>query len=465
MNYSNWILNTYFKNYKFFTMYQNKKHILLMLDEILTESWQFEKVTHIINDRIDLHILSQYSLRVILIFISFNSHTPIYTPIDSPRNMPYVPLLKKYISVVNFLYSPLTQLFASYYNVYKNIATTFIKMFIFNVKWILLAGIISFLYFFISLFYIQIDFAKQLAVWYVILVVYYLLMSTFNSFLNKYKYGKFTSAIQRFWKRTGMIFWLLEGFLFILFFYYFLNSSQEPLYMFDYSNLNQELLIQLKTTYKNMILLSLAIFLSFILLLNMNFYVYYQNIILLSVISLIIFYTLYIESYQFVYIITLFADKTWIFDETAQIWTLEVEQNNLRVKQQYFVLCLVAKYWHFIFIFISWFFFLIKSLEAGKINITLLGYNVQNLLILYVLNLMCLIQWIKYLTKKFFEITYYWFYIQYDEKFFYTFLNELWVVFSNYLNLQMITVHVDELLLLSSILCISDDLSLWKYII
>ena len=95
----------------------------------------------------------------------------------------------------------------------------------------------------------------------------------------------------------------------MLFFYYFLNSSQEPLYMFDYSILNQELLIQLKTSYKNMILLSLAIYLSFILILNSNFLNYYQNILLLSLISLIVFYMLFIETYQFAYIISLFSEK------------------------------------------------------------------------------------------------------------------------------------------------------------
>jgi hypothetical protein len=79
--------------------------------------------------------------------------------------------------------------------------------------------------------------------------------------------------------------------------------------MFDYSNLNQELLIQLKSSYKNMILLSLAIFLSFILILNLNYMIFSQSIVLLMLISLIVFYTLFIETYQFAYIINLFADK------------------------------------------------------------------------------------------------------------------------------------------------------------
>ncbi len=334
----------------------------------------------------------------------------------------------------------------------------------FNVKWILVAGLISFIYFFFSLFYLQIELTKQIAIWFVLLIVFYLLMSTFNNFLNKYKYGKFTSAIQRFWKRTGMTFWLIEGFLFMIFFYYFLNSSQEPLYMYDYASLNQELLIQLQISYKNMILLSLAIYLSFIMILNNNYLNYYQNIILLSLISLIIFYMLYIESYQFIYIISIFTDKNWVFDDVTQVWILDFEQNNLRVKQQYFILCLIAKYWHFIFIFISWFFFVIKCFEINKINYTLMSYNVQNLLILYILNLFCLVQWMKWLFKKFLELTYYWFHVQYDEKFFVLIVSEIIEIFISLITINENIEFYEIWQNLSNCFYTSNELNLWKYI-
>lgn len=348
-------------------------------------------------------------------------------------------------------------------NTHIRVLINSICIILFNIKWIFLALLISVFYAYLSLFYIQIDFTKQIAVWYLVFISYYLLMSSFNSFLVKYRYGKFTSAIQRFWKRTGMIFWLIEGFLFLLFFYYFLNSSQEPLYMFDYSNLNQEFVIQLKNSYKNMILLSLAIYASFILILNLNFFLFTQSIVILFLISLIIFYTLYVESYQFVYIINLFVDKDWIFDEIEQLWVLEAEENNLRVKQQYFILCLIAKYWHFIFIFISWFFFLIKSLESSKISITLLGYNTQNLLILYILNLLCLAQWFKVVFKKFFDVTYFWFHLQYDEKFTVNFLIEFWNITINYISFNN-TVMGSYLNNISSVLYFSNELTIWKYI-
>jgi hypothetical protein len=301
--------------------------------------------------------------------------------------------------------------------------------------------------------------------WYFFGISYYLLISTFNSFLIKYKYGKFTSAIQRFWKRTGIVFWLIESFLFLLFFCYFLNSSQEPLYMFDYSNLNQELLIQVKTTYKNLVLLSVAIYISFILMFNLNYLQFSQNIILLLIILLIIFYSLCIESYQFVYIISLFGDKVWLFEDISQSWSLEIEQNSSRVKQQYFAYCLIAKYWHFIFMFISWFFFFTKTLEIKKLSYTMLGYNTQNLLIIYILSLMCLIQWLKFCYKKFVEITYACYHYQYDEKIInqvYTeFLNVIWSLFIDNLILENKIINAS---LRSINLFVSDNLNLWKFL-
>jgi len=368
-------------------------------------------------------------------------------------------------NIKNFFLFDLRPLFIKYKTLFiliKNFIYKYSFLILFNLKWLWLSALLTIFYFFFSLFYIQIDLTKQIVVWYVLLILYYLLLSGFNSFLIKYKYGKFTSAIQRFWKRTGMIFWLIEGFLFSLFFYYFLNSSQEPLYMFDYANLNQEFLIQLKISYKNLVLLNIAIWLSFFLLLSINYYIYFQNLLILIIIFLIIVYMLYIESYQFVYIISTFVDKEWIFDEIQNLWVLEIEQNNLRVKQQYFVLCLIAKYWHFIFIFISWSFFLVKSLEVKNISITILGFNTQNLIILSVLNLLCLVQWIKIFFKKFLEITYSWFFIEYDEKFFITLLYEFYTILNNFFSLNKnFLISFRDIIPTSNVYSIS-ELFIWK---
>ena len=65
--------------------------------------------------------------------------------------------------------------------------STYVFVFLNISKWILIPAIISGIYFYSSLFFIQIDFTKQIAVWFVLLVIFYILMSTFNNFLNKYK--------------------------------------------------------------------------------------------------------------------------------------------------------------------------------------------------------------------------------------------------------------------------------------
>ena len=442
MIFKNIIIN-FIKELKYWNIYFHNKY---SFNSILNN-----KIVKLIH--IEYNNFMYFILKIELVLINWN-YTDFYN-ITKTVNYNYNINDTKLIKIKKILKNTIN-------SINSNIIIYF-RILTINIKWLLLATIISLLYFFISLFYIQIDFTKQIALWYILLIAYYLLMSTFNTFLNKYRYGKFTSAINRFWKRTGTVFWLLEGFLFLLFFYYYINSSQEPLYMFDFSSLNQEFLIQLKSSYKNLILLSLAIYLGFLLLLNINYYLFYQNIIILFLITLIVFFTLYIESYQFVYILTIFADKEWLFDEFEQLWVLEVEQNNLRVKQQYFVLCLVAKYWHFIFIFISWFFFLIKSLEVNNITITLLGYNIQNLLILYLLNLLCLIQWGKFIFKKFFDITYYWFYIQYDEKFFINFILEIWKSIISFISINDLTFPF-EIYNISITIFFLDDLILWKYI-
>jgi hypothetical protein len=109
------------------------------------------------------------------------------------------------------------------------------------------------------------------------------------------------------------------------------------------------------------------------------------------------------------------------------------------------------------------FFFLIKCFEINKINYTLMGYNVQNLLILYILNLFCLVQWVKWLFKKFLELTYYWFHIQYDEKFFILIIQEIISIIFSFVNFDNFNYSIDWQNI-SNILYYSNELHLWKYI-
>jgi hypothetical protein len=92
-----------------------------------------------------------------------------------------------------------------------------------------------------------------------------------------------------------------------------------------------------------------------------------------------------------------------------------------------------------------------------------LGYNVQNLLILYLLNLLCLAQWAKIIFKEFFNTVYSWFYVQYDDKLSVTFILELWSVLVNYLNLNSFSLKISTLNI-SNFLYSTNELLMWKYI-
>ena len=76
-------------------------------------------------------------------------------------------------------------------------------------------------------------FNKIIFAWVLVAMFLYWLISGFVFFVKKYQYSKFTAAIQRFWKRTYIIFWVIEAGTFSIFFYLTLNASSEPVYMYD----------------------------------------------------------------------------------------------------------------------------------------------------------------------------------------------------------------------------------------
>lgn len=347
--------------------------------------------------------------------------------------------------------------------IFKNLVSNGVIFYNFF-KTTLLSLLLAFLYFFYTIFFFKIQFLKQLSVWFVIGMLYFWLMSGFNFFLKRYQFGKFTSQIQRFWKRTNMCFWLIEGFLILLFFYYFLNSSQEPMYMYDYSSLNQEYLLSLHSISLNIILLSLVIYFMYFTMLRINLNNWFQLNFYLIIISVFIFFSFFLETYQFYYVISTFNERLWVFNEDENLWSLDIENPILRVKQDYLLVCLIAKYWHFLFIFLSWVFFLIKSFEKKKVTIVLFGVNVQNVIILYVLNFACYLQWFKWVYRRFFDLPYTWFMTNIDSKFFVKFFSEAKLIFISLLSNNLQITQTIGYCYKSLNLWNVDSLALWKFI-
>lgn len=301
-------------------------------------------------------------------------------------------------------------------------------------KTLILPVVISLFLCLILLDYYNVNFIRQIAAWGVVGLIFFWLMSGFNFFLKRYRFGKFTAAIQRFWKRTNTYFWLIEGFLFSLFFYYYLNSSQEVYYFFDESNLNQTHLTSLVNGYFSFFFLIIVIFYSFYLMLNTPNFVYKQAVLHLKLISVFLIIIFLLECYQFYYVVTLFFEITWVFNPKLNLWVLDWHSSKIRVKNQYFLLALIAKYWHFLFIFFSWLFFILKSFEQKRIHYTLFGVNLQNCLLLLILNLLFHINWLKWIVRRYYDTIYYWFFTDYNNWFLKNFTLELFNFFSTTLS-------------------------------
>jgi hypothetical protein len=289
--------------------------------------------------------------------------------------------------------------------------------------------IVSSLIVILLLDYFYIDVLTHAGIWTVVGFLFFWLFSGFNFFLKRYRFGKFTSALQRFWKRTNAYFWLIEGFLFSLFFYYYLNSSQEPLYMYDESSLNQTYLTNLPSTYFSFILVIFMIFYSYYLLLNIVNLNFKQKLTHLTIITIFLFFIFLLESYQFYYIITVFFENMWSYDIENNLWVLNYESPRIRVKQQYLILAMIAKYWHFLFIFFSWLFLVFKVYEQKKIYYPLFGVNLQNFILLFCLNILFSLSWLKWLIRRYYDIIYFWFFTDSNNWSINTFNSELLNIF------------------------------------
>ena len=273
-----------------------------------------------------------------------------------------------------------------------------------------LSALIGFIFLYYSFFFFKLSFIKTLFNWIGLGLFVFWLLSTFNFFMKKYRFSKYTSAVQRFWKRAFMCFWMIEGFLFIIFFYYLLNASSEPYFMYDTYGLYINYLLSIKSFLINSFLIVVVLNLYMYLLLNTKFVSLRKNIYLLLFITLFLLYLLFVEAYQFYYISNYYCEYIWNFSEDEGVWELDFDIPRTRNKNHYITLIVVAKFWHYIFIFASWVFFLVKILELGRIRYMFLSMNFQNIILFYLMNWLCLYSWLKWILRRFLDQTYYWFF-------------------------------------------------------
>lgn len=281
---------------------------------------------------------------------------------------------------------------------------TFVKIWLFSIMFVIMAawiilinrgGLLNHVVFF----------------WVALVMLLYWLLSGFVYFVKKYQYSKYTSVIQRFWRRAYILFWLIESGLLLVFFYLMINSSQESYYMFDQAFFLKTHLFSWKLFILKAIITTTLIIYGYNFLLNLKWSTFSKNILFLLVLTTILLYLLWIEAYQIYWVSNFYANYFWLFDTDEMIWSLEWDGRRTRIINHYIMILFLLKFWHIVFIVGCWIFFLLRSNELDKINYPLYSFNYQNFIILFIMNWLFMYPWLRHLYHWAVEIPYYWFYV------------------------------------------------------
>lgn len=249
----------------------------------------------------------------------------------------------------------------------------------------------------------------------------YIFISGFNFFGKKYTYGKYTEALQRFWKRSFSIFWLLEGFVFTAFIFLAFNASSEVVYSYDPQVFFKLRLISLRFFFFKMLALTFLIFL--LNLVNMLSLKKKFNIFIFNTTSLFVIIIFLIESDQYISILNYCSFFEWSFSHSD--FSLDSDFRRTRTINSYVFLIGLAKYLHILFIVFIWFFNLSKNLENLETRDYISSACIQNAIILYLLNWFSIYPYVKYFFKTYYYSTFSWFFFDFKNDSIFNFIRFL----------------------------------------
>ena len=241
--------------------------------------------------------------------------------------------------------------------------------------------------------------------------MFYLLFSGFVFFIKKYQYRLFTSVIQRFWRRSLIIFWAIEGSLFTCFVYLIFNASQEPIYVYDNIQIYKTHFYSWRYFLPKTILSTLLIILTYMLILSIKWNTFTKTNNLALFITIILLYTAWLEFYQLFHLMNCYGNTSWVYDFSEHIWNLELEFKRTRIVNHYVTIGLVAKFWHVVFAVVFWVFFLLRGVESSRYRYPLLAANIQNFLLIYIMSWLYMYPWFKYSVRKVLDMPYFWFFV------------------------------------------------------
>lgn len=280
----------------------------------------------------------------------------------------------------------------------------------------------------------SLPFNKIIFSWIGICMFTYWLVSGFVFFIKKYQFGKFTSAIQRFWRRSYILFWLIEASTFSVFLFLTMNASQESFYMFDQISFFKTHLYSWKLFILKLFPIVLLILLTYFLLVSLKWNILNKYVLFLLVLTLNLTYIVWLEFYQFIHVLNFYGNLNWIYDLDEHVWVLEQEPRRTRIVNHYVMLMFILKFWHIVFIYGFWIFFVLRALEIGRIRYVLLSANFQNFIILYIFAWVFMYPWFKFFFKNFLYAPYYWFYVNNRRLFFRILFNDLKLIYYGLIN-------------------------------
>jgi len=312
-------------------------------------------------------------------------------------------------------------------------------------KWFLPLGL-TLTYVYYTMYMQYLPAARIAFVWISLFSILYLLISGFVFFFKKYQYGKFTSVIQRFWKRSLILFWLIEGTLLIVFFYLTLNSTWYLYNVSDQAQVFRGFFFSWRIFLLKIIPNTLLILLTTILLLNNKWQTISKNTLLVITITTLVIYITWIEFYQYYHLINYFHGKTWFYTKEQVEWTVEQDLKKTLSSKNLLNIMLILKFWHVLFVAGMWIFFVLRSFESDRIRYPLIAGNLLNFIMLYILTWVHMYPWFKFFPRKYAAYSYKWFYQNNrtlgvrlffnDLQLFFISLSDFKFIFTNYFTLN-----------------------------
>lgn len=284
---------------------------------------------------------------------------------------------------------------------------------------------IFFLFVYYSFVIKSLPFSKIVFAYIILGNLVYLLLSGFVFFIKKYQYRLYTSVIQRFWRRTLVVFWLIEASLFTVFVYLIFNASQEPMYVYDTIQIYKTHFYSWRFFLCKIILSSLLITFTYMLLLACKWNSFSKNNSYVLIITIILLYVSWLEFYQMFHLMNSYGSTNWVYDFSEHWWNLELEFKRTRIVNHYVTIGLVAKFWHIVFALVFWVFFVLRGIESSRLRYPLLAANLQNFLIIYLMSWLYMYPWFKFIFRKPLDMPYFWFFVNNRKFFVFLFFNDM----------------------------------------